>query len=63
MHAVDRFVTPDEFASYAAMALRQGLPDGSASPLTRSSYHAGDDFARLREARAAKLAAAAVSPD
>jgi lipoic acid synthetase len=51
--AVDRFVTPDEFASYAAAARAKGFLMVSASPLTRSSYHAGEDFVRLREARAA----------
>src|SRR6266851_4279062 len=57
-HAVARLVTPDEFRSYASFALGKGFLLVSASPLTRSSYHAGDDFARLRAARAAKLAAA-----
>jgi lipoic acid synthetase len=55
---VDRFVTPEEFQQYEAMARAKGFLMVSASPLTRSSYHAGDDFRRLREARAAKLAAA-----
>jgi len=55
-HAIDRFVTPDEFAGYKSLALGKGFLLVSASPLTRSSYHAGDDFARLRAARAAKLA-------
>jgi lipoic acid synthetase len=55
--AVDRFVTPDEFASYAAAARAKGFLMVSASPLTRSSYHAGDDFVRLRAARAAQNAA------
>jgi lipoic acid synthetase len=49
--AVDRFVTPDEFASYTAAARARGFLMVSASPLTRSSYHAGDDFMRLRQAR------------
>jgi len=56
--AVDRFVTPDEFASYAAAARAKGFLMVSASPLTRSSYHAGEDFIRLRQARAAQIAAA-----
>ena len=56
-HAIARFVTPDEFRSYASLALGKGFLLVSASPLTRSSYHAGDDFARLRAARAAKLTA------
>lgn len=52
---VDRFVTPDEFRAYAAAARAKGFLLVSASPLTRSSHHAGDDFARLRAARAATL--------
>ncbi|MCP4328841.1 MAG: lipoyl synthase [Alphaproteobacteria bacterium] len=56
--AIDRFVTPEEFESYAAMAKGKGFLLVSASPLTRSSYHAGDDFARLRAARQAQLATA-----
>src|ERR1700722_19092331 len=54
-HAVDRFVTPDEFETYRKQALGKGFLMVSASPLTRSSYHAGDDFARLKAARAAAL--------
>jgi lipoic acid synthetase len=54
---VDRFVTPDEFKSYAAVARAKGFLMVSASPMTRSSYHAGEDFERLRAARQAKLAA------
>jgi lipoic acid synthetase len=54
--AIDRFVTPDEFKAYERMAYGKGFLLVSASPLTRSSYHAGDDFARLRAARAASLA-------
>jgi len=50
-HAVDRFVSPQEFASYEKAAYGKGFHMVSASPLTRSSYHAGDDFARLRVAR------------
>ena len=52
-HGVARFVTPDEFESYRRQALGKGFLMVSASPLTRSSYHAGEDFARLRAARAA----------
>ncbi|MDJ0950485.1 MAG: lipoyl synthase [Alphaproteobacteria bacterium] len=55
---VDRFVTPDEFNDYAAMARGKGFLMVSASPLTRSSYFAGDDFARLRAAREARIVAA-----
>jgi len=54
-HAVDRFVTPDEFAAYERAAYGKGFLMVSATPLTRSSYHAGDDFARLRAARTAQL--------
>ena len=57
-HAIARFVTPDEFRSYATFAAAKGFLLASASPLTRSSYHAGEDFARLRAARAHRLAAA-----
>lgn len=55
-HAVDRFVTPEEFAAYEKAAFGKGFLMVSATPLTRSSYHAGDDFARLRAARERKLA-------
>ncbi len=51
---VKRFVTPDEFKSYERIAATKGFLLVSASPLTRSSYHAGDDFARLRAARLAQ---------
>lgn len=54
-HIVDRFVTPDEFEDYARMARGKGFLMVSASPLTRSSYHAGDDFKRLKEARDSQL--------
>jgi lipoic acid synthetase len=53
-HPVVRFVPPDEFKSYEAVAYAKGFLMVSASPLTRSSHHAGDDFARLKAARAAK---------
>jgi lipoic acid synthetase len=49
---VKAFVTPDAFEGYQRTALAKGFLLVSASPLTRSSYHAGDDFARLRAARA-----------
>jgi len=56
-HAViDRFVTPDEFEYYTRMAKVKGFLMVSASPLTRSSYHAGEDFAQMRAAREALLA-------
>ena len=54
-HAVDRFVHPDEFAAYEKAAFGKGFLMVSATPLTRSSYHAGDDFARLRANRMAKF--------
>lgn len=55
-HAVDRYITPEEFASYEKTAWGKGFLMVSATPLTRSSYHAGDDFARLKSARDAKFA-------
>jgi lipoic acid synthetase len=58
-HPVKSFVTPDEFKSYEKLAYVKGFLMVSSSPLTRSSHHAGEDFARLRAAREAKLAAAA----
>jgi lipoyl synthase len=57
-HRVDRFVTPEEFEGYRRFAVSKGFLMVSASPLTRSSYHAGEDFARLRAARQAQQAAA-----
>jgi lipoyl synthase len=57
-HGVDRFVTPDEFDSYRQMAYGKGFLMVASSPLTRSSYLAGADFARLQAARAAHRAAA-----
>jgi len=52
-HRVDRFVTPEEFASYEQAAKGKGFLMVSATPLTRSSYHAGDDFAKMQKARLA----------
>ncbi len=49
---VERFVTPEEFTNYETLARAKGFLMVSASPLTRSSHHAGEDFARLQEARA-----------
>ncbi len=54
--AVERFVTPEEFKAYEQVAYGKGFLLVSATPLTRSSYHAGDDFARLRAARTDALA-------
>ncbi len=56
-HRVDRFITPEDFASYEKAAYNKGFLMVSATPLTRSSYHAGDDFARLRANRLARLGA------
>ncbi len=56
-HPVMGFVTPDEFKSYETVAYTKGFLMVSASPLTRSSHHAGEDFERLRAARAAKRGA------
>jgi lipoic acid synthetase len=55
--AIDRFVTPDEFQAYKRSAEAKGFLLVAASPLTRSSYHAGQDFARLKAARQAALGA------
>jgi lipoic acid synthetase len=52
-HEVKRFVPPDEFKSLEAIAYSKGFLMVAASPLTRSSHHAGEDFARLKAARAA----------
>jgi lipoic acid synthetase len=54
-HEVVRFVPPDEFKSLETIAYAKGFLMVSASPLTRSSHHAGDDFARLKAARQAPL--------
>jgi lipoic acid synthetase len=56
--AIDRFVHPDEFRALEEIARAKGFLMVSASPLTRSSHHAGEDFARLQAARRAKEAAA-----
>ena len=50
-HPLIDFITPEEFNEYASMARGKGFLMVSASPLTRSSYHAGDDFAKLKAAR------------
>src|SRR5712672_3416447 len=52
-HAVMRYVPPDEFSGYEKVAYTKGFLMVSASPLTRSSHHAGEDFAKLQAARAA----------
>ncbi len=51
--AIDRYVTPEEFKAYETMAYAKGFLMVASSPLTRSSHHAGEDFARLRAARKA----------
>ena len=53
---IDRFVTPEEFKAYEAIARAKGFLMVSSSPLTRSSHHAGEDYARLRAARDAQMA-------
>ena len=50
-HPVARFVTPAEFKAYESTAYAKGFLMVSSSPLTRSSHHAGEDFARLKAAR------------
>jgi len=54
-HEVKRFVPPDEFRALETVAYSKGFLMVAASPLTRSSHHAGEDFARLKTARAAKV--------
>ena len=53
---VEEFVPPKAFAAYGAIARAKGFLQVASSPLTRSSYHAGDDFAQMRAAREEKLA-------
>src|SRR5947209_1407624 len=57
-HAVMRYVPPEEFKSYETTAYAKGFLLVSATPLTRSSHHAGEDFSRLQAARLAKLSPA-----
>jgi lipoyl synthase len=56
---VIEFVTPQAFSAYGAIARAKGFLQVASSPLTRSSYHAGEDFAQMRAAREAQLAKAA----
>ena len=56
-HAISHFVTPEEFKSYETAAYSKGFLLVSSSPLTRSSHHAGEDFARLQAARAEQFSA------
>jgi lipoic acid synthetase len=60
---VDRFVTPDEFEYYARVAATKGFLMVSSSPLTRSSYHADEDFAVMRDRRVANIQAAMASAE
>jgi lipoic acid synthetase len=53
-HPVERFVPPDEFKAYETIAYAKGFLMVASSPLTRSSHHAGEDFARLKAAREAQ---------
>ena len=55
---IDRYVTPDEFRYLERVAYTKGFLMVSASPLTRSSYHADADFAKMRDSRNKQLAAA-----
>ena len=52
---VEEFVTPQAFSAYGAIARAKGFLQVASSPLTRSSYHAGKDFAEMRAARQAQL--------
>jgi lipoic acid synthetase len=56
--AIDRFVHPDEFRALEEIARAKGFLMVASSPLTRSSHHAGEDFARLQAARTARETAA-----
>lgn len=56
-HRVVEFITPEQFGAYQTNAYSKGFSMVSSSPLTRSSHHAGDDFAKLRANREAKLSA------
>ena len=56
-HRVVDFITPNEFKSYETLAMAKGFLLVSSTPLTRSSHHAGEDFARLKAARLARLSA------
>ncbi len=61
-HPVLRFVPPDEFASLAAIANAKGFLLVSSSPLTRSSHHAGDDFAKLKAKRRGLIVSIPLQP-
>ncbi|MGB1230391.1 MAG: lipoyl synthase, partial [Holosporaceae bacterium] len=53
-YPLKRYVTPEEFEAYKEMALGKGFSMVASSPLTRSSYHAGDDFIKLKAKRLAQ---------
>jgi lipoic acid synthetase len=58
LHApIVEYVAPETFEAYASLARGKGFAMVSATPLTRSSHHAGEDFERLRAERARRLAA------
>lgn len=59
---VEDFVEPKSFAAFGAIARAKGFLQVASSPLTRSSYHAGDDFAQMRAAREARLGARKPAP-
>src|SRR5277367_2865369 len=61
-HPVLSFVTPDEFTAYATIGASKGFLLVSATPLTRSSHHAGEDFAKLKAARTSRPGATAWNP-
>lgn len=50
-HEVMRYVPPEEFKDYERMARGKGFLMVAASPMTRSSYHAGDDFLKMKASR------------
>ena len=60
--AVEDFVTPQAFTAFGSIARAKGFLQVAASPLTRSSYHAGDDFAAMKAVREAKLASKPANP-
>ena len=60
---VEEFVTPEAFEAYAAIARAKGFLLVAASPLTRSSYHAGDDFAKMQAARDGATGEGRSAPD
>jgi lipoic acid synthetase len=57
------YVTPEEFKSYETVAYTKGFLMVASSPLTRSSHHAGDDFARLKAARVVRTRTARSNED